>query len=206
MKFLFDFLPALAFLIALFIPENREEGIYLATKVIIVTSFLQVIIAWLVTRRVEKQYLIILAVVLILGSATLLLHDERFIKWKPTIVFWVFSAICAGSEFIGQKNIPRRIMGHLFAAPDNVWLRANVSLIVFFLLLGFINLYVAHNFDTETWAFFKVFGIMGINFVFILSLVLYMSRYMTEIEKEKEENNNIKSTTPSQTKTSEAKE
>ena len=206
MKFLFDFLPALAFLIALFIPESREEGVYLATKVIIVTSFLQVIIAWIVTRRVEKQYLIILVVVLILGAATLLLHDERFIKWKPTIVFWVFSAICAGSEFIGHKNIPQRVMGHLFAAPGNVWSRVNVSLIVFFLLLGFVNLYVAYNFTTETWAFFKVFGIMGINFVYILGLVFYMSRYMTEIDKDKEESDDTNSTSSAQAKISEAKE
>ncbi len=186
MKFLFDLFPARAFLIALFIPENREEGIYLATKVIIVTSFLQVIISWLVTRKVEKQYLIIFAVVLVLGGATLLFHDERFIKWKPTIVFWVFSAICLGSEFIGHKNIPRRVMGHLFNAPENVWFRVNLSLILFFIFLGLSNLYVAYNFDTETWAFFKVFGIMGINFIFILGLVIYLSRYMTEVEESKE--------------------
>ncbi len=186
MKFLFDFFPALAFLIAIFIPENREEGIYLATKVIIVTSFLQVIISWLITRKVEKQYLIILAVVLVLGTATLLLHDERFIKWKPTIVFWVFSLICAGSEFIGSTNITQKVMGHMFDAPKEVWFRTNVSLILFFILLGFSNLFVAYYFDTETWAFFKVFGIMAINIVFICGLVLYLSRYMTEVEEKKE--------------------
>ncbi len=187
MKFLFDFFPAAAFLIAMFIPENREEGIYLATKVIIVTSFLQIIISWIVTRRVEKQYVLIFLVVLILGSATLFLHDERFIKWKPTIVFWMFALICLGSEFIGKSNIPQKLMGHMFDAPAPVWLRVNISLTTFFAVLGIINIYVAYNYTTETWAFFKVFGVMGINFVFILALVMYMSRYMVEIEQKEKE-------------------
>ncbi len=188
MKFLFDFFPALAFLIALFIPESREEGIYLATKVIIATSFLQVIISWLVTRRVEKQYLIILAIVLVLGSLTLFLHDERFIKWKPTLVFWIFSMICVGSQFIGEKNIPRRMMEKMFNAPEIIWLRVNLSLVTFFILLGFSNLYVAKNFPTETWAFFKVFGIMGINFVFMAGLIMYLYRYLIEQPENTEEN------------------
>jgi len=188
MKFLFDFFPALAFLVALYIPESREEGIYLATKVIIVTSFLQVIISWLVTRRVEKQYLIILAIVLVLGSLTLFLHDERFIKWKPTLVFWIFSMICVASQFIGEKNIPRRMMEKMFDAPEIIWLRVNFSLAIFFMLLGISNLYVAKNFPTETWAFFKVFGIMGINFVFMAGLIMYLYRYMIEQPENTKEN------------------
>lgn len=187
MKFLFDFFPAAAFLIAMFIPENREEGIYLATKVIIVTSFLQIVISWAITRKIEKQYVLIFLVVLVLGSMTLFLHDERFIKWKPTIVFWLFSTICLGSEFIGKNNIPQKLMGHMFDAPALVWLRVNISLVTFFVVLGLLNIYVAYNFATETWAFFKVFGVMAINFVFILGLVMYLSRYMIEVETEKKD-------------------
>lgn len=186
MKAFLDFIPALAFLVALFIPETREEGVYLATKVIIITTFLQVLILWIIHRRVEKQYLIILGVVLVLGSATLLFHDARFIKWKPTIVFWIFSLICLASEFIGQKNIATRIMGSMFDAPVSVWKRVNLSFTVFFLALGFMNLYVAYNFDTETWAFFKVFGIMAINVVFVIALVSYMFRYIIEPDNKQE--------------------
>ena len=154
----------------------------------IVTSFLQVIISWLVTRRVEKQYLIILAIVLVLGSLTLFLHDERFIKWKPTLVFWIFSMICVASQFIGEKNIPRRMMEQMFDAPEIIWLRVNFSLAIFFILLGISNLYVAKNFPTETWAFFKVFGIMGINFVFMAGLIMYLYRYMIEQPENTKEN------------------
>lgn len=187
MKFLFDSLLGIAFLVALFIPDTIEEGIYLATKVIIVTSFLQFIVYWAVTRKVEKLYLIIFLVVLVLGSMTLFLQDERFIKWKPTVVFWIFSLICIGSQFIGKSNIPQKLMGHMFEAPAPVWLRVNISLFSFFVVLGVINLYVAYNFSTETWAFFKLFGVMAINFVFILGLVMYLSRYMIEVEEEQKE-------------------
>ena len=186
MKLFIDFFPALAFLIALFVPENREESVYLATKVLIVATVLQVIISWIMTRRIEKQYIIILAVVLVLGTATLLLRDERFIKWKPTVIFWVFALTCLASEFIGQKNIAQRFMSSMFDAPQPIWLRVNISFVLFFLSLGLINLFVAYNFDTETWAFFKVFGFMGINFIFILLLVVYLHKYMIEPEEKKE--------------------
>ena len=186
MKAFLDFVPALAFLVALFIPESREEGVYLATKVIIIVTFLQVVALWLYTGRIEKQYLIILGVVLILGSATLLFQDERFIKWKPTIVFWIFASICLASEFIGRKNIALRVLGSMFDAPAPIWLRVNLSLVVFFLTLGIINLYVAYSFDTETWAFFKVFGFMALNVVFVIALVIYMHRYIIEPDNNKE--------------------
>ena len=143
MKFFLDFLPGLAFLVALFIPENREEGIYLATKVLIITSFLQIILGWFITKKIEKQYVVIFLVVLVLGSATLLLKDERFIKWKPTLVFWIFSLSFLASEYIGSRSLSVRLMGQFFDAPKNVWYRVNLSFVGFFLLCGFINLFVA---------------------------------------------------------------
>lgn len=186
MKLLIDFFPALAFLLALIIPSDHKQSVYLATEVLIAATALQVAVLWVIHRRVDRQYLIILAVVLILGGATLLLRDDRFIKWKPSVVFWIFSVICLGSEFIGEKNIARRVLGSAFEAPARIWSRVNLSLILFFLALGFINLYVAYNYDTETWAYFKVFGFLGINFVFILALVLSLSRYMIEPDDKKE--------------------
>jgi len=186
MKLFIDFFPALAFLIALFVPEHSEGSIYFATKVLIGATVLQLAASWILTRRLERQYLIILAVVIVLGGATLFLQDERFIKWKPTIVFWIFAVICLGSEFYGSKNIARRFLDSMFNPPAPVWGRVNISFALFFLSLGLINLFVAYNFDTETWAFFKVFGFMGINFIFILVLVIYMSRYMIEQDENKE--------------------
>ena len=180
MKFFLDFLPGLAFLVALFIPENRQEGIYLATKVLIATSFLQIFLGWLITRKIEKQYVVIFLVVLVLGSATLMLKDARFIKWKPTIVFWIFSLAFLASDYIGSRNLSERLMGQLFNAPQTVWRQANLSFVAFFLLCGAINLLVAYNFSTETWAMFKLFGFLLLNIVYLVGLVMFLSRYAIE--------------------------
>jgi intracellular septation protein len=186
MKLFLDFFPALAFLLALIVPQDHTRSVYLATEVLIAATILQVGIVWLIHRRVERQYLIILGVVLVLGTATLLFQDDRFIKWKPSVVFWIFSAVCLASDYVGRKNIARRFLESAFEAPPRVWARANLSLTLFFLALGFINLFVAYNYDTETWAYFKVFGFLGINFIFLLALVLSMSRYMIEPDDNKE--------------------
>lgn len=180
MKFFLDFLPGLAFLVALFIPEDRQQGLYLATQVLIVTSLLQIFLAWLLTGKIEKQYVMIFLVVLVLGGATLLLKDERFIKWKPTIVFWIFSVSFLASDYIGSRNLSQRLMGQVFEAPKQVWKQANLSFVGFFLLCGFVNLFVAYNFSTETWAVFKLFGFLGLNIVYLLGLVMFLSRYAVE--------------------------
>ena len=118
--------------------------------------------------------------VLVLGTATLLLKDDRFIKWKPTIVFWIFSLSFLASDYIGSRNLTQRLMGQLFDAPANVWYRANLSFVAFFLFCGFINLFVAYNFSTEAWATFKLFGFLLLNIVYIVGLTLFLSRYAIE--------------------------
>ena len=180
MKFFLDFFPGLAFLFALFIPADRTQGIYLATKVLIGASFLQIFLGWLITRKFEKQYIVIFLVVLVLGTATLLLKDERFIKWKPTIVFWIFSLAFLVSDYIGSRNLSQRLMGQVFEAPKQVWKQANLSFVGFFLLCGFVNLFVAYNFSTETWAVFKLFGFLALNIVYLVGLVMFLSRYAVE--------------------------
>ncbi len=177
MKFFIDFLPGLVFLIALFIPENQQEGIYLATKALIVASFLQIILGWLITKKIEKQYVVIFLVVLVLGIATLLLKDERFIKWKPTVVFWLFSLAFLASDYFGKRNLTQRLMGQVFDAPQTVWRQANLSFAGFFLLCGVINLVIAYHFSTENWAIFKLFGFLLLNIVYLVGLVMFLSRY-----------------------------
>ena len=161
-------------------PKTGRRGFTSATKVLIVTSFLQIFLGWFITKKFERQYVVIFLVVLVLGSATLLLKDERFIKWKPTIVFWIFSLSFLASEYIGSRNLSARMMGQLFDAPGNIWYRVNLSFVAFFLLCGLINLFVAYNFSTEAWATFKLFGFLLLNIVFIVGLTLFLSRYAIE--------------------------
>lgn len=183
MKFLIDFFPVLAFFIAFKVPQDPEQGIYLATAVLIVATIIQLAVNWFIYSRFEKAHLITFAVVLVFGGATLLLHDERFIKWKPTIVVWIFAAIALASEFIGDKNLFRRFIGMIdqkINAPDFVWSRLNMSWAVFFILVGLLNLYVAFNFDRAVWVDFKVIGLTIINVVFMAGQIIYLFRYVKE--------------------------
>ncbi len=186
MKFLFDFFPILAFFIAFKMTADSEEGIYIATSVLIISSFIQVATYWLMYRRFEKMHLITLAVVIVFGGATLFLHDERFIKWKPTVVMWIFALVAFGSEYIGKKNLFHRMMHYAddkISVPDFVWYRLNLGLVLFFIFIGAANLYVAFNFDRSTWVDFKTFGIMGLNLVFMTVMMLYLFRYIKDPEK-----------------------
>ena len=183
MKFLFDFFPLVAFLIAFYIPEDREQGVYLGVQVMIVATLIQIIAYWLFTRKFEKMHVITLILTVVLGGATLLLKDVRFFKWKPTAVNWIFALVFIGSQFIGKKPIIRRMMDHAISVPDEIWTKLNLAWAGFFIFAGTINLYVAYNFSTEFWVNFKVYGLLGLTFIFAIAQALYMSRYFKE-EKE----------------------
>ena len=183
MKFLFDFFPLVAFLIAFYIPEDREQGVYLGVQVMIVATLIQIIAYWLFTRKFEKMHVITLILTVVLGGAPLLLKDVRFFKWKPTAVNWIFALVFIGSQFIGKKPIIRRMMDHAISVPDEIWTKLNLAWAGFFIFAGTINLYVAYNFSTEFWVNFKVYGLLGLTFIFAIAQAVYMSRYIKE-EKE----------------------
>lgn len=183
MKFLFDLFPVLAFFIAFYIPANHEQGIYLATAVAIVASLLQVTIVWLLHRRVERMHVVTLLLILVLGGATLLLHDERFIKWKPTAVNWAFALAFLGSQFVGGKPLVQRMMEKNISVPDKVWRPLNLSWVTFFAVSGLLNLYVAFNFSREIWVNFKLFGLFGLTFIFALAQAIYLGRYLVDPEQ-----------------------
>jgi intracellular septation protein len=178
MKFLFDLFPVLLFFIA-----YKMYDIYVATAVIIVASFLQVGFVWLKHRRVEKMHLITLGLVLFLGGATLLLHDPIFIYWKPTIVNWAFAVAFLGSEFIGKKNLLQRMLdSQITLSSKPVWRNLNLAWVVFFIAMGVINLYVAFNFDEDTWVNFKLFGMMGLTIIFVIGQSFYLAKHVVQTE------------------------
>ena len=181
MKLLFDLFPVILFFIA-----YKAYDIYVATAVIIVASALQVTFVYLKHRRIEKMHLITLGLVVLLGGLTLILHDEAFIKWKPTIVNWGFALVFFGSHFIGHKPIIQRMMGQAIQLPSAIWLKLSGLWIGFFIFSGLLNLYVAYTFDTNTWVNFKLFGLMGLTLVFIILQGLYISRYMQDDSAMKE--------------------
>lgn len=173
MKLLFDFLPIVLFFIA-----YKLADIYVATGVLIVTTLAQIGWIWLRKRRVEKLPLITAGLVLILGGATLLLKDPMFVKWKPTVVNWLFAAAFLGSLVIGQKTLLERMLGGQLELPTPVWVKLTFAWALFFLAMGLANLYVAFNFDENTWVNFKLFGMLGLTLVFVLAQAAYMSRHL----------------------------
>ncbi len=190
MKFLFDFFPVIAFFIAFYLPEEREQGIYLATYTIIIASFIQICAYWLLYKKFEKMHIITFVVVLIFGGLTIYLQDEVFIKWKPTIVNWCFSLAFIGSHFIGKKVLFQRMVtmaDHKLEFPDHVWRNLNISWAIFFIFLGFVNLYVAYSFSTEFWVNFKAWGMTLINFIFLIGIFIYMYKYLKEEEIDTQE-------------------
>ena len=188
MKFLFDFFPLLAFFVAFYLPDDREQGIYLATMTIMVATFIQITAYWLLYRKFEKMHLITFAVVLVFGALTIYLKDERFIKWKPTIVNWCFALAFIGSHFIGDQTLFQRIINmgeNRLVLPVGVWRRLNISWACFFVFLGLVNLYVAYSFSTEFWVNFKAWGMTLINIIFLAGVFVYLYRYIRQAEEAK---------------------
>lgn len=175
MKLLYDFFPIFLFFVA-----YKLYGIYAATATAIIATVLQVGLFWLKNRRVEKMHIITLAIVIVFGGATLLLRDPVFIKWKPTVAYWLFALTFLGSQFIGDRCIIERVMGHAIQTTRAVWTRLNLAWAAFFVALGFVNLYVAYNYAEATWVNFKLFGLMGLTLVFVVAQGLVLARYVHE--------------------------
>jgi len=176
MKFLFDFFPVLLFFIA-----YKMYDIYVATAVLIIACFVQTMGHWAIHRRFEKSHVITLVLVSLFGGATLLLQDEMFIKWKPSVINWLFGVAFIGSQFIGEKNFIQRMLGAQLELPLTIWRNLNMAWALFFIALGFINLYVVYHYDTDTWVDFKMFGLMGLTLGFMLLQGLYLARHIKEL-------------------------
>ena len=175
MKFLFDLFPVILFFVAF-----KFGGIYVATSVAIVATFGQ--IGWLKMRgrKVDTMMWVSLGIIVVFGGATLLLHDETFIKWKPTVLYWFFAGSLAGANLFLKKNIIKGLLGEQMQLPEQAWNRLNWSWAAFFTLMGALNLYIAFNYPLDTWVNFKLFGGMGLMFVFVMAQALFLAKHMPE--------------------------
>lgn len=179
LNFLYEFLPVLLFFVAF-----KLYGIYVATVVGIVVSALQFAVSTLWFRRLDKKQLVTLIIFVIFGGMTLYFHNPIFVKWKPSVVFWIFGVVLLLSQFIGKKNLMQRMLESMLdgkaTLPFFIWKRLNLAWSGFFIVLGTINIYIAYNFSTETWVNFKLYGILGLLLVFSFLQAIYLSRYMTD--------------------------
>lgn len=180
MKFLFDIFPVLLFFIAF-----KSGDIYLATGVAMAATALQIAWVWFRHRKVDTMLWVSLAIITVFGGMTLALHDETFIKWKPTVLYWAFALALAGSTLFLGKNLIRSLLAEQIKMPDPIWARLNWAWIGFFVFMGFANLAVAFlfGFSTETWVNFKLFGGIGLMLLFALGQGLLLSKYIVEENK-----------------------
>lgn len=175
MKLLVDFFPILLFFIG-----YKFFGIYQATMIAIVASFVQIIFYRLKYQRFETMHVISFISIVVLGSATLFFHNPVFIKWKPTGIYWITALVFLGSSLLQSKPLIQKMMEANVVLPANIWLRLNYAWALFFLIMGAINLYVAYYYTTETWVNFKLFGGTGLTLVFVLLQASYLTRQVQD--------------------------
>ncbi|HTR58029.1 MAG TPA: septation protein A [Casimicrobiaceae bacterium] len=174
MQLLADYFPLLLFFVAF-----KLADIYVATAVAIAASVAQIAYFRWRRGRVEVVHWLSLVIIATFGGATLLLHDETFIKWKPTVLYWLFGSILAVGRLAFGKNLIASLLKDL-TLPDAVWARITWSWVAFFAVMGAANLYIAFHFSTDTWVNFKVWGGIGLVLLFALGQAFALARYLPE--------------------------
>ncbi len=178
MKQLLEFFPILLFFIA-----YKAYDIYVATAVVIGATIIQVAFAWFKYRKVETMQWITLGLVIVFGGATIILHDEQYLKWKFSIIEWLFGLAFLSSHFIGQKTFIERMMGSNLTLPANIWQRLNFSWASFFISVGFINVYVMYNYNTDDWVTFKTFIAPALMVVFMVVQMSFIYKYIPDTKE-----------------------
>jgi intracellular septation protein len=205
MKFIFDLLPIFLFFVSFKWAEGRkaevadwmtqhlgfmvsggvvgltEAPVLLATVVVIAGTLAQVITLKLLRKPIDKMLWVGLAVVVVLGGLTLWFHSELFIKWKPTIIYWLMGVGLLIGEVFMKRDVLSQMMGGQISAPDAVWRRLTWAWVTFFLSMGVLNLYVAFNYSTDLWVTFKMWGTLGLLLVFTLVQGVYLSKHMEPV-------------------------
>ncbi len=181
-KFLFDLFPVILFFIAF-----KFFGIFPATAVAILATIAQIIYSKIRHGKVEKMLIVSGLIISILGGVTLILHDTTYIMWKPTVLYWVLAAVLLTSNLFFKKNYIQQMMANMINAPASIWTKLNLAWVIFLVLLGILNLYVAFNYDENTWVNFKLFGVTLIMFIFIIAQTLALKNYLIEPVEDKSE-------------------
>jgi len=204
MKLLLDFLPILLFFgtykyaeahkdwAAVFATEHfgfmvsggmvgvQEAPVLLSTLVVIAATALQV--AWLkaLGKKIDTMLWVSLGLIVVLGGATVWFHNETFIKWKPSVLYWVMALALWASANLFGKDILRKMIGDQLKLPDPIWKRLTLLWCAFFAVMGVINILVAYNFSTDSWVNYKLFGGTGLMIIFMIGQGLYVSRHIEE--------------------------
>ncbi len=174
MRLLIDFFP-----IALFVAAYKWQGIYVATGVLMAATVLQTGLIWLLDRKLQTLHKVTLVLVLVFGALTLFLQDERFIKWKPTVLYASMAVVLAAALWIWKKNFLQILLGSQLTLPSPVWARLTVAWVGYFLFMAAINGWVAAYYSTEDWVNFKLWGYI-FPVLFIVGQGIYIARHLKD--------------------------
>jgi intracellular septation protein len=204
MKLLLDFLPIILFFLTFKLAEGHKDAaaafanehlgalvsggivsrgeapVLLATVVVILATLAQV--GWLKTRgrKVDPMLWVSLVLVVVLGGMTVWFHNQTFIKWKPSVLYWAMGSALWLSPLLFGKNLVKSLLGEQLTLSPRVWHRLNFAWVAFFAGMGLLNLWVAHAYSTDTWVTFKLFGGLGLMLVFTVGQALFLNRYVKD--------------------------
>ncbi len=170
MQLLVDYIPIVVFILAYF-----YKDIFFATGVLMAVMPVVLVLQWLMTKKINKIYAASTVLVLLLGGATLAFRNPTFLYWKPTVLNWLIAAVFLGSQWIGDKTVVQRMLGNAAELGPDQWIRLNQIWVVFFIIVGGVNLYVAYTFSEAFWVKFKLFGMLGITLVFVIIQSLWLT-------------------------------
>lgn len=160
--------------------EGVKPAIFLATLVSIIATIFQILWTKFRHGKVDAMLWVSFVVIAVFGGATLIFHNDTFIRWKPSVLYWLFASTLLISNLLFKKNLIRTMLSKKIALPVRIWNTLNLIWGLFFLILGFINLYVAYNFSLDTWVNFKLFGFTGLMLIFILAQSAWIAKYVVE--------------------------
>jgi intracellular septation protein len=177
MHLIFEFLPIILFFVA-----YKLCDIFIATAAAMAATIIQILYLWFKHKKIEKGPVITLVAILVLGGATLFFHDELFIKWKPTVVYWLLSAFIFINNIRQKGPTTKKLLGEKITLPNNVWGTIDDITVYFFLFLGALNIYIAYSYTTEIWVNFKLFGALLLTILFCVSISFYIAKNAETIE------------------------
>jgi len=160
--------------------SHTFDGIFSATAVLMISTALTWLVASLLEKRNDKRLMWMTLAVLLFGAATLILRDQRFIQWKPTVFNWVLAAVFLGSQFIGKRSVLERVLGSQLILPRPIWTRLNVLWIGNFTLVGALNLFVAYRFEEAVWVSYKLYSSIGFTLALMLLTVAIVAPHVKD--------------------------
>lgn len=176
-----DFIPVLAFIgayVAARLSGHGEQAMYVATAALMAVSALQLLWMRLKRKPIEKRHWLTVAVIWVLGGLTLAVHNDLFIKFKPTVLNVAIAAVFLGSQYVGRENLTKKMLHAAFDMPDRLWARLNMAWVLFFLFSGALNVAVALTVSNDVYVGFKFFALMGLTIAFIAAQFVVLRAYL----------------------------